>query len=240
MTATSTPVRERSAAYAIPIPGPDLQRLAEAVIPHAASDAGRPALSAVQWEIRRGVLWLAATDTRTLGAARWPAGKGSPADAGPVLLSAGETAALAEAAGPGAATVSIDPEPGMITVISQTAAYRARWPCPRPEDIPDWRQVLAGLIDGTPAVAGRNQFAFEPAHLARFSLQSARAGRPGELRLLLRRHQRNRELVYLVTCEDWFIGAITPAKVSAGFDPAAVLQLWGEHLSAGPASWRDR
>jgi hypothetical protein len=100
-TALAPSVPQSDAVAVAEIPGWHLRRLAGAVVPHAAAEAYKPALCAVQWEIRAGALWLAATDTYTMAAARWPLPDGTAGTAGPVLVSANDTAAWPVLPAPG-------------------------------------------------------------------------------------------------------------------------------------------
>lgn len=246
MTTAPAPCAPRSApTTGAEIPGRHLRRLADAVVPHAAAEAYKPTLCAVQWEIRGGALWLAATDTYTMAAARWPLPDGTAGTAGPVLVSANDTAALARFAGTGQAPVTIGIAAGMVTVTRADGKTRsARWPLPAPtaDDIPDWRSVLGGLVDGT-AAPSSGRFTFNSEHLSRFKMQSAQAcavsgGWPAELRFRLRRHLRTRATLFLVTCEDWFAGAIRPMLTDGTFWGTADEELtrhWPGWLAAGAA-----
>ena len=224
-------------ATAVSLPSADLRRLAGAVTPHAA-EAREPALRAVQWQIRGGALWLAATGAHTAGTARWPLPGGSGEDAGPVLVSVEETAALARFAGDGPAEVTVDVNDGTVTVARRDGEEARSAPLPA-AGLQDWRDVLSGLFDGTPGHLG-GRITFDSAYLSKFRLQSARpaagtGGPPALLQFRLRRHLRTRELMFLVTCEDWFIGVIRPVIT----DPAdaaaadALIQAWPRWLAAG-------
>lgn len=248
MTPVLTPARAgagRDTAAAVSIPGPDLRRLVAAVAPHAAADPDTPALCAVQWEVRGGTLWIAATDMYTIAAARWPlpAG-GTPAATGPVLVPAGEALALAEAVGADLAAVTIDPAASAVTAAWTGGTYQARQPVPVPGEIPDWRGVLADLVDGQPASPG-GRIMFDPSHLTRFTVRLSRGRpdsdeRPPLVRFQLRRHLSNRRLMYLVTCQDWFIGAISPLTAGPGADEygGTIISHWAEclHAPAGGTS----
>lgn len=232
MTGTAAPARHpdlAASAATASMPGPDLRRLAAAVIPHAAGDPCTPALCAVQWEIRDGALWLAATDMHTIGAARWQLPAGTAAAAGPVLLPVSETILLAEAAGAGPVVVTIDPAAAAVTAVWSGGTYQARGPLHVLGEVPDWRSVLTGLTGGTPGPAP-GQLMFDPAQLTRFTVQPAgtRAGRqqppPPLLRFQLRRHLATHRLTYLVTCSDWFIGAVSPLLAEPGADE------WGDTI----------
>ena len=242
MTAAAAPARQQAVlTAAVGIPGADLRRLVAAVTPHAADDPGTPTLCAVQWEIRDGALWLAATDTHTIGAARWPLPGGPVAAAGPVLLPVSETVLLTEAVGTGPAMLTIDPAAATVTAVWGGGTCQARGLPPMPCEIPDWRSVLTGLVDGTPGSAP-GRLMFDPAHLTRFtvpsaSAQAAPALRFPLLRFQLRRHLTTRRLTYLVTCYDWFIGAISPLIADAGSDEYGdtIISRWAACLHATAA-----
>ena len=242
MTAAAAPARLQAAlTAAFSIPGADLCRLAAAVTPHAADDPDTPALCAVQWEIRDGALWLAATDTHTIGAARWPLPGGPVADAGPVLLPVSETVLLTGAVGAGPAVLTIDPAAAAVTAVWNGGTYQARGLLPVPWEIPGWRSVLTGLLDGTPATAPV-RLMFDPAHLTRFTVPSAGAQADPDrrfplLRFQLRRHLATRRLTYLVTCYDWFIGAISPLIAGPGGGECGdtIISRWATCLHATAA-----
>jgi len=171
MTGTAAPARHPDLAALTAgagIPGGDLRRLTASVTPRAADDPCTPTLCAVQWEIRDGALWLAATDTHTIGAARWQLPEATPAAAGPVLLQVSETILLAEAVGDGPAVITIDPAAAAVTAVWSGGTYQARGPLPALAEIPDWRSVLTGLTGGTPGPAPA-RLMFDPAHLTRFT-----------------------------------------------------------------------
>ena len=233
------PARDaQNAAATISICGTDLRRLTAAVAPHAAEDPDSAALCAIQWEIRDGALWLAATDTYTVGAARLPLPGEASLPAGPVLVPAGNTVALAEAVGEDLAAVTIDPAAAAVTATWSGGTYQARYSSPVQGEIPDWRRVLACLVDGTPGPPAR-RIMFDPAHLARFTMRPpyGRADSEGLaplIRLQLRRHQTNRRLMYLVTCQNWFIGAISPLIADPGTTEfgSTVISRWAGYLHA--------
>ena len=224
------------------IPGRVLLRMAEAVVPHAAEEAYSPGLMAVQWEIRGGALWLAATDTRTLAAARCPASIGS-ADGGPVLLPASATMRLARtAASAGAALtlVRVDAQALAVTVQAGNGQLRdAQWPLPPARhEAADWRQVLGGLLAGPPEQA--SALTAESWLLSRFRVRSALAdqvsgGWPARLRLEPRTHAGTGVRAWVVRCEDWFIGAILTGGPSRG--PAAAGDgQWTQWISDGTST----
>lgn len=245
MTRAAAPARHPDRAAltaAVSIPGADLWRLAAAVTPHAADDPDTPTLRAVQWEIRDGALWLAATNMHTIGAARWQPPGGTSAAAGPVLLPVSETVQLAEAVGTGPAVITIDPATAAVTAVWSGGTYQARGPLPGLCEIPDWRSVLTGLVDGAPGPAA-GRLMFDPEHLTRFTVESASARADNErwsplLRFQLRRHLGTRRLTYLVTCQDWFIGAISPLIAEAGDDEYGdtIIAHWHTCLHAPAAS----
>ncbi len=224
------------------IPGADLRRLAEAVAPHAAGGGHDQALSPVQWEIRGGALWLAAAAERTVGAARWQLPGAPGAAAGPVLVSLDETTALAGFAGSGDVRVAVDDALGGTVTVTRSGGQQARsapWLLPPPGEAGDWRGILSGLLDGTPGRLGHS-ITFESADLPRFRMPGARAvtgtgGRPAELRFQIRRHRSTRELLFLVRCEDWFIGAIRPVTTGPHDGAAAddLIRSWPGWLAAG-------
>ena len=232
----TAPVRDATAT--ISISGTDLQRLTGAAAPHAAEDPDTPALCAIQWAIRDGALWLAATDMNTIGAARMPLPGGASLPAGPVLVPADETVAMAKAVGEDLAAVTIDPAAAAVTAAWSGGTYQARYSSPVRGEIPDWRRVLACLVDGTPGPSAR-RIMFDPAHLARFTIRppGGRADSEGlapQVRLQLRRHRTNRRLMYLVTCQDWFIGAISPLTADPGTAEfgSTVISRWAGYLHA--------
>lgn len=232
------PARDaQNAAATISISGTDLQRLTAAVAPHAAEDPDTPALCAIHWEIRDGALWLAATDTCTVGSARLPLPGDASLAAGPVLVPAGDTVALAEAVGEDLAAVTIDPAAAAVTAAWSGGTYQARYSSPVQGEIPDWRRVLACLVDGTPGPSAR-RIMFDPAHLARFTMppggHADSEGLAPLVRLQLRRHRTNRCLMYLVTCQNWFIGAISPLVADPGTTElgSTVISRWAGYLRA--------
>jgi len=89
----------------------------------------------------------------------------------------------------GRAPVTIEIAAGAVTVSRAGGKARSgRWPLPGPQldDVPDWRSILGGLLDGT-ATPSSGRFTFNSGHLSRFRMQSARAaavsgGWPAELR----------------------------------------------------------
>jgi hypothetical protein len=194
-------------------------------------------LRAVQWQIRDVALWLAATDLYTVGTARWPLPGGPGDDTGPVLVSVEETTSLARFAGDGQARVTVDVNGRTVTVGRGDGEQARSGPLP-PAWAPDWRDVISGLFEGTPGHLGA-RITFDSAYLSRFRLRSARpAARTGEspalLRFRLRRHARTRALMFLVTGEDWFIGAISPAITDPADGAAAdaLIQAWPGWLTA--------
>ena len=209
--------------------GGDLQRLASAVMPHAARDAADPVLCAVQWEISGGALWLAAADGHTGAAARWPLPGRPPGTAGPALVSANQAADLAGFAAAGPGPVAVKVRSGSVTVTrADGTARRALWPLPLPAPgrIPDWREVVTGLLSAAPGPAPGG-ISVRSADLCRFRVQSSldatvAGGMPASLRLELRPHPRSGSPLVLVTCEDWLIGYIrlAPGAGTRGDDAA--------------------
>jgi hypothetical protein len=145
--------------------------------------------------------------------------------------------------------VTVEIAAGAVTVTRADGKARgARWPlpAPAPDDIPDWRSVLGGLLDGT-AAPSSGRFTFNSEHLSRFRMQSARAcavsgGWPAELRFRLRRHLRTGATLFLATCEDWFADAIRPMLTHDTYWDTADEELtrhWPGWLDAGTAQQPD-
>ena len=157
-----------------------------------------------------------------------------------MLLPVSETVLLTEAVGTGPAMLTIDPAAATVTAVWSGATYQARGLRPVPCEIPDWRSILAGLVDGTPGSAP-GRLMFDPAHLTRFTVPPASAQAAPALRFPLLRFQLRRHLTrmptYLVTCYDWFIGAISPLVADAGSDEHGdtIIGRWAACLHATAA-----
>jgi hypothetical protein len=210
----------------ITIPGVTLRRLLEAVLPHASEDKGLAACNAVQFEVRDGVLYLAASDQHTLGVARWRphADIPSPADAEALislddachlretLQNGGPDAILAfgdglEAVTPaGARTYPVLMIPGRVradgAVIKDTRVT-----------FTDWRRIIREAFTAGPAELG-DRYGLPPERIARFTTPPS-AWEPLYMRTCAP-YENRRSPVVLVTRGEWFLGAVMPKGTDGG------------------------
>ena len=207
--------RERASTMSLPIlpagPAPaavwqgtggELKALLRAVLVHTVREDLFEALEMVVFEVDHTTLYLVATDRHTLGIARTVV---KPSPAGVRFAIAVEADALAQTA-----RTLRSREPVTLTVTSdgvEVDRHRIRQTIPSQtvDGFPDWRRLFASLASKTPT--GGEPTGFHPRFLTRFQTATC-----GEYVPLVIRHYGPTEAT-VITCGDWFAGALMPMRL---------------------------
>lgn len=230
MTETETETRQ---AAAISVPAWKLRRMLEAVIPHAGDDDTLPALMAVRFEVRGGVLYTAATNRYAIGVARCPVpgAQASPPPDDEWQLQIDDARALsgqlAKARDIAALSLTDEGERLAVDLGEETASFtvsgEGKWP--------DWRSLLRGPLAADEIPLG-DEFGLDPHYLRPFT-QTFGGKLDGEAEPLLvhmRRHTADGKWpLVLLTRGDWFLGGLMPVRLTpATMTPEAAAGNWAD------------
>ena len=228
---------ETKPASSISVSARTLHRMLTAVLPHTGRDNTLPALQAVSFEVRAGVLYLAATDRYTLGVAREviPGALIAAPDLGALLARKSAKALrrmLRKADGVAAITLSGD----RMSVDCGTGTTGS-W-ATVPGEFPGWRKMLARMLDGEQAPLG-DGFGMDLRNVAKFakadspswadalSLRVTVGGQPGD--------DTKPAPSVLFARGDWFIGALMPVRRAESTSSEGA-KAWDEWSALGAAA----
>ena len=194
----------------ISIPAQTLRTMLKAVLPHAGTDDTLPALMAVRFEVRAGVLYLTATDRYTMGVAReriaGAVAAGLPDQSALVAHEHAEHMIETLSDATGTAAIIIKPGEMLVDTDGDVFAWATGG-----DFYPDWRSKIGGFLAGETGELG-DRFGVDPKLLARFVLDEA-PWDPWEPKpLSLRVVPQNEAPVIVVTYGTWFLGAITATR----------------------------
>jgi DNA polymerase III beta subunit, central domain len=199
----------------ISIPAQTLRTMLTAVLPHAGRDDSLPALAAVRFEVRDGVLYLVACDRYTIGVARerivGAKAAGLPDQAAGLPLAGAEYLHQMLEGVSGIAAIVIAEDKFVVDAAGSDTWPARSWPTEQWGTYPDWRALLAGMLAAEPGELGESA-GIDQNLLARFVIDPGPHDPEEPKPLRLRIAPRENAPIALVTHGSWFLGAVTATR----------------------------